>query len=85
MSDTRNRAANRAELAAMAAHDLRFSRHVNHRLDRWGVINALYELRGVHLNRWSPEIRALAHEARELLERIAEAMRRESEERGLWR
>ena len=86
MSDTRNRAANRAELDKWGIFDPRWKKaSTEHCLDTWGVMDSASEVRAVNLNRWTPETRSLIREAREALRQAEDAMRRETKERGLWR
>lgn len=87
-SPSYRRQTNKAELARMAAQspDLGYDQNVEHTLDRWALYDALYEVRTIHLGRWTnPVTRTAIRAARSVLVAAERAMRREMRDRGMFR
>lgn len=84
---TQSRERNRAEILTLAEADPGWRRslgHINHILDRWGLVDAESELRSIHLGRWvRPEARAAIRAARKACSDARDAVLREAGDRGM--
>ena len=85
-TETRDR--NRAKIAQWAEGSHLWRRRLrwaDHILDRWAALDASYELRAIHLARWTrPETQAAIDAAQAACEAAQRAMADETEERGMW-